>query len=146
MKEVVEGGVGRGDLGGDSLHNRGRTNPTPLTPESEVFMCVLSFDCCASVCVSTWIRVSLYVQEDEGGAPGVMPLLFCHYSEWKLCLSMEKGAGLQRHGHGVHTWDGRHHSVSGRKKTGGESSVKKVRVQDEGRTAGGCWGAGAATP
>ena len=42
------------------------------------------------VCLRVQVCMCLYVQANEGGAPGVMPL-FCHYSKWKLCLSMEKG-------------------------------------------------------
>lgn len=60
-------------------------------------MCLLRFGSVSSLvrqCMCTSIRVQvcvcLYVQANEGGAPGVMPL-FCHYCKWKVCLSMEKG-------------------------------------------------------
>lgn len=42
------------------------------------------------MCIRVQVCVCLYAQAHEGGAPGVMPL-FCHYSKWKLCLSVEKG-------------------------------------------------------
>lgn len=60
-------------------------------------MCLLSFGqvsslvhWCVCMCIRVQVCMCLYVQANEGGAPGVMPL-FCHYSKWKLCLSMEKG-------------------------------------------------------
>lgn len=42
-----------------------------------------------SLSFSSGVSKRVHKQVNEGGAPGVMPL-FCHYSKWKLCLSMEK--------------------------------------------------------
>lgn len=102
-KELEEGwssvvGVrGGGGLRGDSLRKCGTCLTPPATQSGGIytFAWFWQFPIPRG---GVWVCVGVCGQVQQGGAsPGVM-LLFCHYSKWKICLSMEKkGARPKTH-------------------------------------------------